>query len=235
MHKLLVIFFLLLTTLFWAQNSKASFENKTISHTVRANETILSISKQYGVDPSLLYRYNRFALDKLEEGMILTFPAPKTTTSSTEKVVVSSETKTTNPVITVSTNTEVKKEVPKKTAGSEISRNVKMHKVQSGETLYGLSKKYDVTIDELKASNPRVAKVGLQIGQELEIPLRGTIIESNNSYTSGETIQHIVQPKETLYGLSKKYGVSVESIQNQNKAVLANGLQANQTIFITIN
>lgn len=242
MNRLTVFFFLLLSSLFWAQNKNESVENKTIKHTVSANETVLNISKLYGVDPSLIYRNNRFALDKIEEGMILTFPAPKTTTSSTEKVVVLSE-----PTMAEPPKTEVSTKVIKETSineskVSEVSAGVKTHKVQSGETLYGLSKKYGVSIEALKESNPRLAKVGLQIGQLLKIPTFGTTIEipalkstSVGNYQSGTTIKHVVQPKETLYGLSKKYGVSIESIQNQNQKVLVNGLQTNQTLLITIN
>ena len=111
MKKLTVFFFLLLTTLFWAQNNKGSIENKLISHTVRTNETVLNISKQHGVDPSLVYRYNRFALDKLEEGMILTFPAPKTTTFSKEEVVVSSNSITVSVPKTVPSIEIVKQEM----------------------------------------------------------------------------------------------------------------------------
>jgi len=240
MNKLTVFFFLLLTPLFWAQNNKGSVENKSISHTVRTNETVLNISKQHGVDPSLVYRYNRFALDKLEEGMILTFPAPKTTTVSKEEVVVSSKSITAEVPKTVLPKEEVKQEMINENVVSNSS--IKTHKVQSGETLFGLSKKYEVSMEELKVSNPQVSKVGLQIGQLLEIPTRGTKIETTpskssntSSYKSGETIKHLVQPKETLYGLSKKYGVSIESIQNQNKSVLVNGLKANQTLMITIN
>ena len=242
MNRLTVFLFLMLSSLFWAQNKNVSIENKTITHTVSANETVLNISKLYGVDPSLIYRNNRFALDKIEEGMTLTFPAPKTTTSSEEKVVVLSEPSTAEtPKKEVSTKV-IKEESNYDSKVAEGIAGVKTHKVQSGETLYGLSKKYVVSIEALKESNPRLAKVGLQIGQVLEIPILGTKIEtldlkskSVGNYPSGTTIKHVVQPKETLYGLSKKYGVSIESIQNQNKKILVNGLQTNQTLMITIN
>ena len=47
-----------------------------------------------------------------------------------------------------------------------------------------------------------------------------------------QQITHVVGEKETLYGLSKQYHVSVEAIQNANQAILANGLQVGQELSI---
>ena len=47
-----------------------------------------------------------------------------------------------------------------------------------------------------------------------------------------EFIKHKVEPKETLYGLSKKYNVSVDEIKQKNEAVLQNGLQIGQILII---
>jgi LysM repeat protein len=44
-----------------------------------------------------------------------------------------------------------------------------------------------------------------------------------------------VAPKETLYGLSKKYNVSIETIISQNERLLKNGLQAGQVLTIKAN
>lgn len=226
MKTITVLLFFFLTPLFWAQDKKEIIEYTAVSHTIVSGETILNISKQYGVDPSVVYRNNRFALDSIKEGMVLTFPTPKATASSKSVAVVLEE---------VTPNHAVVSPVEEKdllVADSKIVE--KFHRVQSGETLYGLSKKYVCTVEELKKLNPQLNDSELKIGQVLVIPVHGTVVESP-TYKSGETIKHIVQPKETLYGLSKKYGVSVEAIQSQNQAILKKGLQVNQTLLITIN
>lgn len=221
-----VLLFFFLTPLFWAQDKKEIIEFTAVSHTVVSGETVLQISKHYGVDPSVVYRNNRFALDSIKQGMVLTFPTPKATASSKNVAVVLEE---------MIPNQEVVSTVEEKNLKMTVANvTEKVHKVQSGETLYGLSKKYVCTVEEIKKLNPQLNQSELQIGQVLAIPVRGTVVESS-SYKQGETIKHVVQPKETLYGLSKRYGVSVAAIQNQNQGILKKGLQVNQILLITIN
>ena len=229
MKKLTLLLFIFLTSLFWAQDKNESMELTTTSHKVVSGETVLNISKKYGVDPSVLYRNNRFAVDSINQGMILTFPAPKLITPATNPWVVTQNEPEQTQVLVEVPMTEKEQVVPEESAATE-----RFHKVQSGETLYSLSKKYVCTIEELKKLNPQLNQLQLQIGQVLAIPVLGTVVE-NPSYKSGETIKHTVQPKETLYGLSKKYGVSVAAIQKQNQAILKKGLQVNQILSITIN
>lgn len=224
-----VLLFFFLTPLFWAQNKKESLEYISVSHTVASDETVLAISKQYGINPDVIYRNNRFALDSIKQGMVLNFPTPKTTATTKSVAVVLNEAMPNHAVVSF--------EEEKNLKSIDSKENENYHKVQSGETLYGLSKKYVCTIEELKKLNPQLNHSELQIGQILVLPKGGTIVESSTSkptYKAGETIRHVVQSKETLYGLSKKYGVSVAAIQNQNQSILKNGLQVNQTLLITI-
>lgn len=221
-----VLLFSFLTPLFWAQDKKEIIEYTAVSHTVVSGETILNISKQYGVDPSVVYRNNRFALDSIKQGMVLTFPTPKATPASKSVAVVLEE---------MIPNHAIVYPVEEKDLVIADSKSAeKFHKVRSGETLYGLSKEYVCTVEELKKLNPQLNQSALQIGQVLAIPVRGAVVESP-SYKSGETIKHVVQPKETLYGLSKKYGVSIAAIQKQNQAILKRGLQVDQILLITVN
>ena len=45
-------------------------------------------------------------------------------------------------------------------------------------------------------------------------------------------LEHIVQEKETLYGISKKYNITVETLQNNNKELLSEGLKKGQVLKI---
>lgn len=47
------------------------------------------------------------------------------------------------------------------------------HKVEKGETLYKIAVKYNVTIDALKAANPKVIKAGVKMGDTVIIPAKG--------------------------------------------------------------
>lgn len=102
------------------------------------------------------------------------------------------------------------------------------HKIQKGETAYFIAQKYKVSIDEIYRLNPE-SQNGIKDNQVLKIPVHN----SENITSKQQT--HIVAPKETLFGLSKQYHVSVEAIQNANQKILASGLQIGQELIIPQN
>ena len=98
------------------------------------------------------------------------------------------------------------------------------HKIQKGETAYFIAQKYKVSVDEIYKLNPE-SQSGIKDNQILKIPVHAAEKPNQNQTT------HIVGAKETLFGLSKQYGISVEALQNANP-VLANGLQIGQELVI---
>lgn len=102
------------------------------------------------------------------------------------------------------------------------------HKIQKGETAYFIAQKYKVSIDEIYKLNPE-SQNGIKDNQVLKIPVH------NPENTVSKQHTHIVAPKETLFGLSKQYQVSVEAIQKANQETLANGLQIGQELIIPQN
>ncbi|MBS7786901.1 LysM peptidoglycan-binding domain-containing protein [Flavobacterium sp. CYK-55] len=157
-------------------------------------------------------------------------------------------------------SSQPKKQEVKKIVIRETQTDIN-HKVLPKETLFSLSRTYSVSVDEIKAANPELASKGLQVGQTVKIPKGKTVdiqqstsvdaspvtekpvaekktsqkiaeVKTTESSTISETITHKVEPKETLYSLSRKYNVSVEEIKSQNEALLKNGLQIGQTLII---
>ncbi|WP_343588561.1 LysM peptidoglycan-binding domain-containing protein [Flavobacterium sp.] len=102
------------------------------------------------------------------------------------------------------------------------------HRIQKGETAFFIAQKYKVSVDEIYKLNPE-SQNGIKDNQVLKIPIH----HSENTTSKQQT--HIVAPKETLFGLSKQYHVSVEAIQNANQEILANGLQIGQELIIPQN
>lgn len=222
-----------------------------VKHTVVSGETVLDISKKYVVDPAEIYRANRFAIDGVKEGMVLEFYAPQKSPVidiPDEKYITKTDSK--EPEIKLKKTVEEPKEAQKSEAKVTKVTNRLDHKVKAGETLYGLSKLYNVSVDELKNANTILMNNNLQAGQTLVIP-DGTIVGNNKNdsvvqqkkevqsvtikQNAGEIFKHTVAPKETLYGLSKKYNVSIDAILSQNERVLKNGLQAGQVLTIKAN
>ncbi|KOP36042.1 LysM peptidoglycan-binding domain-containing protein [Flavobacterium sp. WLB] len=99
------------------------------------------------------------------------------------------------------------------------------HKIQKGETAYFIAQKYKVSVDEIYKLNPE-SQNGIKDNQIIKIP-----VHSPQKINQEQQILHVVGEKETLYGLSKKYNVSVEAIQNANP-ILASGLQVGQELII---
>lgn len=91
----------------------------------------------------------------------------------------------------------------------------KTHEVQPKETLFGIAKQYNTTVEELEQMNPDVKTEGLKIGQTIQVSRKkAEVITKENSDT--KTVYHEVQPKETMYGISKQYNVSVEELELLN-------------------
>nr|WP_294922844.1 LysM peptidoglycan-binding domain-containing protein [uncultured Flavobacterium sp.] len=104
------------------------------------------------------------------------------------------------------------------------------HIVEAKETLFGLSKQYNVSVEELQNANPFLVN-GLQIGQELVIPQNNSNPLKTEITTSSKAT-HLVAAKESLFSIARQYNVSVQDLENLNKNLLQNGLQIGQTISI---
>ncbi|MBU2018539.1 MAG: LysM peptidoglycan-binding domain-containing protein, partial [Bacteroidetes bacterium] len=101
-----------------------------------------------------------------------------------------------------------------------------VHFVQSGNTLYGIYKLYNVPVDEIVKANPGVEK-GLQEGQRIIIPIGGSQSLEKN------LVLHKVEAKETVYGIAKKYNSTPEELIQLNPSI-ENGLNVGQEIKIPV-
>jgi LysM repeat protein len=86
-----------------------------------------------------------------------------------------------------------------------------IHKVDEKETLFAISRRYRTTVDAIIEYN-KEAGDGLEIGQVLKVPYTPKAV-----YRPSEGIIHTVAAKETMYFISKKYGVTMEEIRQWNK------------------
>jgi len=120
--------------------------------------------------------------------------------------------------------------IPVHSAEKQNSNQQVTHVVGAKETLFGLSKQYNVSVEVLQNANPILAN-GLQIGQELVIP-QNTSIPSKTEITLYAKATHLVVAKESLFSIARQYNVSVQDLENLNKELLQNGLQIGQTIAI---
>lgn len=101
-----------------------------------------------------------------------------------------------------------------------------IHKVEEKETLFAISRRYRTTVDAILQHNAAAAD-GLEIGQILRVPYTKPV---STPVAAGDVL-HKVAPKETLYSISRTYGVSTENIREWNK-LADNALSIGQTLVI---
>ena len=109
------------------------------------------------------------------------------------------------------------------------------HKVEKGETIIQIAQKYYVTPYDIYQLNPDAIS-GLKPKSVLLIPvisLKQALTVPEKSTSQG--ITHQVQPKETLYGIQKKYNVTDEALKQANPFLEKDGLQIGQVLTIPSN
>ena len=174
------------------------------SHKVETKETLFGIEKKYGVSDEALKKANPILeKDGLQIGQTLVIPSisnSKSTVAKTEKVVY--------------------------------------HEVLPKETKYSIAKLYGITVEELEKRNPEIIP-NLTVGFHLLIKGTAPKAEKIASIDSKKEIEkpipvktskpieyntYEVKPKETLYSLSKMFGMSPEELTVLNPD-LSNGVK----------
>lgn len=90
--------------------------------------------------------------------------------------------------------------------------------VVKNDTLWDLSKKYGVSVSDLKKANG-VSGHLIYVGQKLQIPTKSTKTAKTSTSTSTvdtTSTTHTVVKGDTLWSLAKKYGVSVSALMKAN-------------------
>lgn len=106
------------------------------------------------------------------------------------------------------------------------------HKVGKGETISQIAIKYSVTPYDIYQLNPD-ALSGLKPNSVLLIPKsNGKQKVAVQAKANAKAITHEVAPKETLYSIEKKYGVSDEALKQANPFLEKDGLQIGQILTI---
>jgi len=88
------------------------------------------------------------------------------------------------------------------------------HTVTKGETLGGIAHRFGCSTDALRRAN-KIRGDLIRIGQRLSIPER-----CDSGGGSGDVITHTVLPGDTLAGIAKRYGDTVDGLVRRNRRVI---------------
>ncbi|WP_291113597.1 LysM peptidoglycan-binding domain-containing protein [Flavobacterium sp. UBA6135] len=251
MNKIVYISFLLFFCLSSAQPSDIK------KHTVAKGETVAQIAQLYKVTPFDIYQLNPDAKLGIKENTILLIPKatgvpPKvhevkpgdTFYSIAKKYNLTNEQlEKANPSVD-KFNLIIGQQLQLTSNGVASNDNTKtngtktFHQVQPKETFYSIARLYDMSVSELEQLNPDVV-ANLPIGHQLVIKKKTNdkrVTESNPNNkvvvletTSTDYKTYVVKPKETLFGISKEFGLSQVELKKLNPE-LENGVQEGMTL-----
>ncbi|WP_159801063.1 LysM peptidoglycan-binding domain-containing protein [Flavobacterium sp. MK4S-17] len=167
-------------------------------HKVEKGETVTDIAKKYKVTPYDIYRLNPDAKNGLKENTVILIPSASGKTAITAPA----------------------KEQPSKVANT-------IHEVKAKETLYSLSKKYNVSVEAIESANSEVLKEGLKIGQSIIIPITGSPVTAQVKAAEKADaredvdayIYHTVKEGETKYSIARDYGITLQLLEELNPEV----------------
>lgn len=173
------------------------------THRVKRKETLFSLSQQYNVSIDDIKRFNKHLYSaELRKG---------------ERIRI--------PINLPKTGEEQLRENP--SLSNPLDLTVKEHVVLPKETLYGISRKYNITIADLQRLNPNLES--LQPGMVLKV--RNGNVEKVVDVEGDLFKYYMVKPQETLFSLTRRFGISRDSLVTLNPA-LADGLKSGMVLKI---
>lgn len=184
-------------------------------HTISQGQTLFSIARAYEVTPQVIADANPEIPDLLQvvrTGQVIRIPK------------VESAAVTTEPQPAEQLQTQVPIEQPGQIMRTPvITTEFIEHVVARRETLFGISRKYGISQEEIIHYNPEV-RSGLRFRQVLQIPQKKA--------TPVEFFYYQVKPGETVYGLINRFEISEAELFSLNPELEEHGLKADQRIRI---
>ncbi len=120
--------------------------------------------------------------------------------------------------------------------GSVFAQKTIKHTVVSGESIYSIAKKYDVSESDIYELNPKTRGALLQLKTILIIPYKSSKTKEKKEIISSKNEQkseiHIVEQGESLFKIAKKYDITLEKLKELNPDVRPEAIQIGDKITI---
>lgn len=103
------------------------------------------------------------------------------------------------------------------------------YKISSGETLYSISKRFQVSLNAIYEVNNISPEMVVNVGRIIEIPVRQ---KDNNSVKKGCKLMYKVEKKETIYGICRKFNITEDEFIAANPQLRNEKLKKNKYVCI---
>src|SRR5690606_2754753 len=174
--------------------------------TVEAQETIYGISTQYGISQQQLKDANPFLKERgLQVGDVLTIPGQQAEQGNT---------------------------LPEDKFADYEDNEFYYRVIKPKQTLYSLSKEYDVSQEKITSLNPFINERGLQPNDVVRIPKKQTQPERIEETVQVPEGMHLVKAGDTVYSLATQYNLEMSDIYAANRNLQTDGLKIGEFINI---
>lgn len=192
--KRISLAFLLLGTSVTGMAQTPQSDN-SFSHTVMRGQTLYSIASMYGVSMDDIVGLNPGSDKQLKAGQTMRIPQQT------------------------------------KSADGAVQRRLHFHTIQPGETLYRITQKYQVSADIICKANPGLSAQNFRTGQVIVIPITESTVKPTQPVATqpeapAQKVEkqpaspcremHKVKRKETIFSISRQYGISEKELIDAN-------------------
>ncbi|MCK0145038.1 LysM peptidoglycan-binding domain-containing protein [Arenibacter sp. F26102] len=191
----------IITTVFLLLFSFNAIAQKFTTHSVKAGETLEGIAKRYNVSEQGILNYNK----EIKKGQALRV--------NTILVIPTAN----GAVVKKDSVTEVTALLQALKGNEDGPQNRQpigyiSHRTKRKETLFGISKRYNISEDDIKRYNKELYSVQLKKGMILKIPKYKRVDPAEKAFIEDNYVIYTVQPKETRWSIANKYGITIDSL-----------------------
>ncbi|MDE7411070.1 MAG: LysM peptidoglycan-binding domain-containing protein, partial [Paramuribaculum sp.] len=132
------------------------------TYTVARHETVYSLCRRFGITRMELEKYNPSVADGLKAGQELLFPVENTVVPVVDQSVAEQPKQQSQPVNTIPVQ-------PDYSENQTVDYATGLYQVQPHESAYGISRRFDMTLDEFYRLNPATRESGVKAGEYVKV------------------------------------------------------------------
>ncbi|RPI12330.1 MAG: LysM peptidoglycan-binding domain-containing protein, partial [Lysobacterales bacterium] len=185
------------------------------THRVRRGDNLTAIARRHGISTDELRSANGLRGSTIRPGQVLVIPGAGATVASA-------------PV--AAARPDISAQLPERQPAPASSKTARTHTVQPGETLWGVARRYGVTVPALAAANDIGTQSQIKAGTRLAIPggAKGSVQEASR-------MTYQVRRGDTLSDIAERFNVSVRELMTWNQMRQSTSLRAGQRLVLYVD